>query len=147
MAEKIQTNADLSPQSTPLYDDQIKLLVAEWLEFEIVSRKDKGTSTIADEKIAELNQRRFLGKIIAGSGGITAFAILFFLAYQMIMPGSVFCKMEPIPQAVFISASFLSFIVIYATLIKGLFYKSKDEADISPIKEATDMLAQFRSGE
>ena len=126
------------------YDDKIKSIIADWLAFELSARQDDTTRTIADEKFDEFKQRRLIGKGVAWVSGVASLLILGVLMFQIMIPSSAFyCKLGDIPQAIFISASFLSFTVISGVFIKGLFYKSKDESDDSPIKEATDILKQL----
>ena len=138
----------LAPKPSSFTDDQIKIVIADWLQYELDARRSKTISTIEDEKLSELEQRRIIGKRVEYVSGGTSLAILAILMIQIMIPSSPFySKLGEIPQAIFISASFLSFTIVSGVLIKGLFYKPKDESDDSPIKEAADFLKQFHNND
>ena len=142
--EKIQHQADIKDPKSISYDDRIKSLIAEWLEYELYAKRNEDISTITDEKIAALKQRRNLGEKVVRNATWTAGAILSFLAIQI---GFNVIDIKNFPQVVLISASFLSCALIFGVLIKGLFYKPRDEPDPSPIKEVTDILKHIRGNE
>ncbi len=92
---------------------------------------------LANVKLASIKQKVEFGKWVAIIAIITPLIILGMLLYQLMASDSVFCKMQAIPQAILISASFLSFIVIYTMLIKGMFEQKKEESQ-SLTKAAMD---------
>ena len=154
MADEKKTDA--TPLDEPLesaglksfsYDDRIKGVIADWLQYELDAKRSETISTITDEKIAELKQRRNLGETVVRKATWTAGAILGFLAIQIILSGLNIICIEDLPQVILISASFLSCALIFGVLIKGLFYKPKNEPDPSPIKEVADILKHLQDNE
>ena len=145
--EKVQHQADTPKLESVDYNDRIKAVIADWLQYELDARRSENTPTITDEKIAELKQRRNLGEKVVRNAMLTAGAILIFLVLEIILNSSGFIMVSDLPQVVLISASFISCAIIFGVLIKGLFYKPKDEPDSSPIKEATDILKHLRGDE
>ena len=137
----------LAPMPPSPSDDRIKIAIAEWLQYELEAKKNEDIPTITDEKIAEFKQRRDLGEKVVHTATRTVIAILIFLATQIILSGFNVISIGDLPQVVLISASFLSCAIIFGVLIKGLFYKSKDEPDASPIKDAVNILNKVRDGE
>ena len=116
------------------YDDEIRRILCEQIEFDS-EEIDKGRK-----------QRRWLGWVFAVVAGCVPLAILGFLAYQMTGEFTAFSKMNDAAKAVFISASFLSFIVIYAVLIRGMFHRSGGDEN-ALMKYVSQFFRGFRSGE
>lgn len=146
--DAIHTNEDNRPALHPKdYDDLLKSIVCDWLTDELTLKRDKEAHTIGDEKLTDLKWRRRIAATVAGISVILTWIILSIMYYQIISPDSTFQKMEPLPQGLYISASFLFCIVIYGTIIAGLYNKTKQEPDVSPVKEAMDILQKTQSGQ
>ena len=148
MTDAIHSRADAA-ESPPVksYDDKLKSIVCEWLQDELTLKQDETAHTIGDEKLVERQQRRKLGKIVAWTSGVVSLLVLIMMLALVMRSSSPLYGMEPLPQAVFISASFLCFIAVFAMLIRGMFQSPKEEIDSSPIKEAAEILRDLRSGE
>ena len=89
--------------------------------------------------------KRNYGKVVAIIAGIVPLVLMGLLAWQISTPNSAFMLMKELPQTILISGCFLSFIVIYTILIKGMFSHAKED-EASPIKEAVDILRTYRPG-
>ncbi len=135
---KIDSSQDEQPRR---HDDEFKSLACAWLMHRLDTA---GPHTLHDEKLFSQKQKRIFGKWVASIAMITPLIILGVLSYQLLVSDSAFYKMGVIPQTIFISASFLCFIVIYTMLIKGMFEQNKEE-DQSPLKEVGDILREYRS--
>ena len=127
------------------YDNEFKRLVCNWLQDELDLKTDKSAHTISDEILKSRKQKRQIGWGVAVVAAIVPLAMLSIMVWLMIykwdgMGGG----MREWTRTAFVSGSFLSFIVIYAVLIKGMFSRTKEEEDASPIKEASDLLREFR---
>ncbi len=139
----IDSSTDEQAKNRP---DEFNGLLCSWLEYELSETKKKGRAhTLDDEKLSLQKQKRFFGVFVACIAIIVPLIILGVLSYQLLVSDSAFYKMGIIPQTIFISASFLSFIVIYTVLIKGMFEQKKEEENQSPIKKAVDILREYRS--
>ena len=97
------------------------------------------------ERLAKMKIKRNYGKVVAFIAGFVPLFLMGLLAWQIYTPNSAFMLMEKLPQAILISGCFLSFIVIYTILIKGMFSHAKED-EASPIKEAVDILREYRPG-
>ena len=112
------------------YKQDIKMLTCEWLENDIEIRKES------------FAQKHVIGQRVALIAGIVPLFMLGILLGLVFWPSSVFYDMGELPQTFFISASFLSFIVIYAILIKGMFHRPAEEDGGSfPTKEVVENIA------
>ena len=100
---------------------------------------------ISKERLAKMELKRNYGKVVAFIAGFVPLVLMVLLAWQISTPNSAFMLMEKLPQAILISGCFLSFIVIYTILIKGMFSHAKED-EASPIKEAVDILREYRPG-
>ena len=112
------------------YKQEIKMLTCGRLENDIFIRK------------VSFEQKHVIGQRVALIACIVPLLMLGVLLGLVFWPGSVFYDMGELPQTFFISASFLSFIVIYAILIKGMFHRPAEEDGGSfPTKDVVENIA------
>ena len=97
------------------------------------------------EKLKRLRQKRVFSPVVAVFAIFTPLILLGLLAWQLYIPNSTFRYMDSLPQAILISGCFLSFVVIYTILIKGMFSHAKED-EASPIKEVTDIFREHHLG-
>ncbi len=140
--DSIESSENQQPQQN---NGDLNSLICAWLEYRFDQEKSQNTHTLHDEKLSSQKQKRIFGKWVACIAMIVPLIILVVLSYQLLAGDSVFHTMKDIPQSIVISASFLSFIVIYTVLIKGMFEQKKEEENQSPVKEAVDILREYRS--
>ena len=146
--DAIHNSEDSRPALHPKnYDDLLKRIVCDWLEDELTLKQDKTAHTIGDEKLIDLKWRRRIAATVSCIGIILTWIILYVLYCQITSSDSAFHAMGALPMGFYISASFLFCIVVYGTIIAGLYNKTKQEPDISPIKEAIDILQKNQSGQ
>ncbi len=133
---------DASSVPNPNDSEETQILKQTQEEFATLGLEAKKKSD--EELISIKNRNEFGGKLVARIAIFTPLIILLVLLIQLINPCNVFGTMEPIPQAIFISASFLSFIVIYTMLIKGLLGQQNEKESSLPIKELEYIMRELR---
>ena len=128
------------------YDNEFKRLVCNWLQEELEVKTDKSGHTISDEILESRKQKRRIGWGVAVVAAIVPLVMLSIMVWLMVCRWDGMGGMREWTRTAFISGSFLSFIVIYAALIKGMFSRTKEEEEEGalPIKEASDLLREFR---
>ncbi len=124
-------------------EEQIELALDSNNAELLKARKELQIASQEFISIKHINE--FGGKLVARIAIFTPLIILLVLLLQLINPYCIFGTIAPIPQAIFISASFLSFIVIYTVLIKGLFGRQKEKESSWPIKELKVALREWFS--
>ncbi len=132
--DPLQTSKEA--HSVPNHDDNKK--IKDSLEYDLIELK----RNLSSARLVSIQQKTSFGKWVACIAMIVPLIILVVLLFQLLTPDSIFHKMTYIPQTIFISASFLCFIVIYTMLIKGMF--EQKEEDQSPLKEVEDFLRNLR---
>ncbi len=137
---KIDPSHEQKPQRP---DDEFKSLVCSWLRHRLDQEKNQDAHTLDDEKLSSQKQKRYLGWGVAIIAITTPLVILWLLLSQIMNYYSGFHKMGDIPQAILISVSFLSFIVIYTMLIKGLFEQKKEKETLLSIEEIGNIWHKF----
>ena len=156
----IPVEPEISPKTEKDYNAEIKRIVASYLETELNQKSERLSHKITQARLDDITDRRKLGKIFAKIAGTVPLVMLLILVFQLHLgfpeigmntenadnasPDSA--NMANWAKIVFISGSFLSFIVIYPVLIKGMFQQHKDEAEDSPVKEAIRLLREYRGG-
>lgn len=128
------------------YDNEIKRLITRWLEGELSDRAEKIAHETSELALNERKWKLFAGKCVVFVAAFLPLVFFGVLAWQISYECSAFNKLEDIPQAILISASILSFVAIYAVLIKGMFQHAKDDGkDSHPINEVTNIMRRFLS--
>ena len=142
MSEKITNTAwDEGGQSK----EEAKNVKDLHYDFLLSELEEKTYLNINKEKLKRLWQKRVFSPVVAVFAIFTPLILLGLLAWQLYIPNSTFRYMDSLPQAILISGCFLSFVVIYTILIKGMFSRAKED-EASPIKEVTDIFREHHLG-
>ena len=130
--------AELTPKN---FDDKIKAAICEQLEAET-------NGSIAREVLATHKMKRWFGWILVPLAAATPLTMLGILVWNLLCGCGDFHNMDKWAQVVYVSGSFLSFVVIYAVLIKGMFSHGKEEnSGEFSAKDAAELLRELRSGD
>ena len=136
--ESFSEVAKLTPKN---FDDKIKEAICNRMLYDIDGPLERA---VVDGRKMKL----LFGRILVPLAAAVPLAMLGILAWNLLYGCGGFRKMHEWAQVVYISGSFLSFVVIYAVLIKGMFsHGNEEDSGALSAKNAAELLRALRSGD